>query len=159
MQPPTVLVLLSLGSLGCQAESVLLDVPGEDPVLGTDHTVDILQGSWTGELKAIDPLLDNLELEQAEVLNMILIVGEDESDIELDVSIRFNQSDWWSGFGQGTVRNHELGTFDAVVHSPDGLACLIEGDWFTGTEELFMTLSCNSWEGEPSEYELEAGKF
>jgi hypothetical protein len=152
------LILATLVFLGCQTEEDPSDTTHSNTEPGPADTLDALEGTWTGELSSVDHL-DNLGLEQSQVLNLIQIIDKGQTDIELDISIRFDQGEWWTGSGTGVALSDEFGSFDAVIHDGEGRACLIEGDWFTGTEQLFMALSCNSWEGELSEYELEAGKF
>ena len=119
-----------------------------------------IEGSWSGELIATSTR-DAHEISDTVMVGLFQVheLDPDLSDFEFDLSTRFDDGSWWTGYGLATPMSAEQGRFEAIVDGPGETSCHIEGDWFSATEQLFMAFRCNSWEGELSEYELDAGRF
>jgi hypothetical protein len=135
-----------------------------DPAQVTDiagvQGVMAIEGSWSGELVSTTPL-DAQDIADSEVIGLFQFeeIDPNLSELGFDLSTRFEDGTWWTGYGFASPMSTEQGKFEAIVYGPDETSCRIEGDWFTRTDQLFMAFTCNSWEGEPSEYELDAGRF
>ena len=144
----------------CQPGPDIDGAPGQAEEHLNHQSVMAIEGSWSGELVATSAQ-DAHDIGNSEIIGLFQFEEVDPELIELefDLSTRFEDGTWWTGYGFAAPMSSEQGRFQAVVHGPDETSCRIEGDWFTRTDQIFMAFTCNSWEGETSEYELDAGRF
>jgi hypothetical protein len=152
--------LALLASTACRTDE---GVTVDENVMGLSVDIDAsamgeVEGSWMGTLQSTDEV-DSLGLAGSEVLSVVRVLEYDADAAELDMSFRFDLENWLTGIGTGSLMSNEIGAFDAVVHGPEGVTCLVDGDWSTGTGALYAEFICTDETGLNGTYLLESRPF
>jgi hypothetical protein len=156
------LVTFSLiSAAGCRTDESTLNI--NDSTAEFSVEIDALamsevEGIWSGELHSVHAD-DSLGLQGAEVLTILRVLEYDADAAEVDMSFRFDLDEWMTGIGTAGLMSNEIGDFEAVVRTPDGVTCMVDGDWSTGTQSVYVEFICTDTDGISGEYLLEAHRF
>jgi hypothetical protein len=157
-----VLAALALtASTACRTDDGMAQV--DENVMGLSVEIDAyamgeVEGSWMGTLESTGDV-DTLGLAGSEVLTVMRVLEYDADAAEVDMSFRFDLENWLTGIGTGSLMSNEIGAFDAIVHGPEGVNCLVDGDWSTGTGSIYIEFNCTDDSGQNGSYLLEARPF
>ena len=117
-----------------------------------------VEGIWSGELLSVHAD-DSLGLQGAEVLTILRVLEYDADAAEIDMSFRFDLDEWMTGIGTAGLMSNEIGDFEAVVRNSEGVTCVVDGDWSTGTQSVYVEFNCIDADGLSGEYLVEANRF
>jgi hypothetical protein len=117
-----------------------------------------VEGTWTGSLRSVGEE-DSLGLNGSDVLAVVRVLEFDTDASEMDLSFRFDLDHWLTGIGVGGLMNNDIGDFEAMIHGPDGVTCMVGGDWSAKAEMVYVEFICNDADGNIGDYILEASPF
>ncbi len=157
----TLTSLTLLSALGCRTDESSLTQA--EPALDLSAEIDAMamsevEGTWSGELLSIQPE-DSMGLHGAEVLAVLRVLEYDADAAEVDMSFRFDLDSWMTGIGTAGLMSNEIGDFEAIVRDHEGVTCMVEGDWSTGTQSVYVEFTCTAPSGVTGDYLLEANRF